>query len=334
VGLFGGGDQVDIIRGDSYYQSYICHLPRSTLELALASHYDCLEGVVFPSICDVVRNLSGMWQMLFPDRWVGYLDLPQTFDPATGGRFYRQELSRLAAELAARGARVLTDDALRAAIADENRRRAALERLDALRREQPWRVPVSHAYVVARAGNLLTAAEHAGFVDAFVAAAARREAQPLDNVRVVLAGTFCEQPPLGLLRVLERAGCDIVDDDLQMGLRFIEGPIDEDARDPLGALVGAYLTRGSACAFRYIGDGDKGRALVERVRRAGADGVVFGAASFCDPALLDQPMLEAALEAEGIPHFGFKYAENTGQFQVIREQAGAFSDAVRLWEVT
>jgi len=67
--------------------------------------------------------------------------------------------------------------------------------------------------------------------------------------------------------------------------------------------------------------------------RSNADGVIFAAASFCDPALLDQPMLEAALESAGIPFTSFKFAENTGQFQVIREQAGAFSDAVRLWEV-
>jgi benzoyl-CoA reductase subunit C len=43
-------------------------------------------------------------------------------------------------------------------------------------------------------------------------------------------------------------------------------------------------------------------------------------------------MLEAACEKARIPFTSFKYAENTGQFQVIREQAGAFSDAVRLWE--
>ena len=34
VGLFGGGEDVEIIKGDAFYQSYICHLPRSTIELA------------------------------------------------------------------------------------------------------------------------------------------------------------------------------------------------------------------------------------------------------------------------------------------------------------
>ena len=45
-------------------------------------------------------------------------------------------------------------------------------------------------------------------------------------------------------------------------------------------------------------------------------------------------MLEAALDEAGISHTNFKFSENTGQFQVIREQAGAFSDSVKLWGET
>src|SRR5437867_8495285 len=32
VGVFGGGSEVEIIRGDACFQSYICHIPRSTVE--------------------------------------------------------------------------------------------------------------------------------------------------------------------------------------------------------------------------------------------------------------------------------------------------------------
>ena len=60
VGIMGGGDQMEIIRGDAYFQSYICHIPRSTIELGLSGRLDCMDGVLFPAICDVVRNLSGM----------------------------------------------------------------------------------------------------------------------------------------------------------------------------------------------------------------------------------------------------------------------------------
>ncbi len=92
VGIFGGGDQLEVIQGDAYYQSYICRIPRSTLELGLTGRLDCLDGMLFPSICDVIRNLSGMWQILFKDKYVKYFDLPQNYDDGTGGRFYMQEM--------------------------------------------------------------------------------------------------------------------------------------------------------------------------------------------------------------------------------------------------
>ncbi len=333
VGVFGAGAQIDIIRGDSYFQSYMCHIPRSTLELALNGHLDAFDGMLFPSICDVIRNLGGMWRMLFPERYAFYLDLPQDFDLAVGGRFYLEQLRTIARDLEARGARPLTTAALGASIDDENARRERLAALDALRRREPWRVRCSEAYLMVRAGTLMLAREHTALLDAFLAAAATRPARVFDNARVVMVGSFCEQPPIELLRTLERAGCDILDDDLQLGLRMIERPIAvPDGGDPLAALAHGYLEHGAATASRYIAEGVKGAALIEKVKACGADGVVFAAASFCDPALLDQPMLEAALDAAGIPHTSFKFAENTGQFQTIREQAGAFSDAVKLWE--
>ena len=42
-------------------------------------------------------------------------------------------------------------------------------------------------------------------------------------------------------------------------------------------------------------------------------------------------MLQSALDEEGISYTAFKYAENTGQMQPIREQAGTFADTIKLW---
>jgi benzoyl-CoA reductase subunit C len=81
----------------------------------------------------------------------------------------------------------------------------------------------------------------------------------------------------------------------------------------------------------YIADRPKGEALVTRCRQRKGEGVIFCAASFCDPALLDQPMLATAVEAAKIPYTEFKFSENTGQFQAIKEQTGTFSDSLKLW---
>jgi benzoyl-CoA reductase subunit C len=332
VAIFGGGDDLEIIRGDSYFQSYICHIPRSTVELGLSGHLDALDGMLFPSICDVIRNLGGMWKMLFPQKFASYVDLPQNFDPEVGGRFYAGELRRIAYELAKIGAQPLRAGALREAIDREDRRRAAIEALDAIRRAEPSRLRASEAYLALRAGAALTAEEHEGLLRDIARTVAERKARVVDNVRVLVVGAFCEQPPFELIVALEKAGCDIVDDDFQLGLRMIEGRIDaRKGEDPIDALSRAFLLRGQDTASRYEGEKEKGASLVARARALQVDGVIFAAASFCDPALLDQPMLERALDRASVPHTSFKYAENTGNLGTIREQAGAFSDSVKLW---
>ncbi|HXQ25693.1 MAG TPA: benzoyl-CoA reductase subunit C [Candidatus Acidoferrales bacterium] len=331
VGVMGGGDRLEIVRGDAYFQSYICHIPRSTIELALSQRLDALDGMLFPSICDVIRNLSGMWMMLFPDRYVRYMDVPQNYDPAAGGRFWRQELSALRDDLARLAGSPVSDDALRHSIALYNEHRRAIRELYEARSREPWLFPASELYLVLRAGNILPVESHTEMLREYMRLAPlEQERREQDQSRVVIVGMFCEQPPLGLLITLERAGCWVVDDDWMLGLRWLKGDVPLDG-DPLEKLANAFLTQSVSNASRYEPLGHRGKWLVESVRRTRAEGVIFCAASFCDPALLDQPMLVAALDAAAIPHTQFKYSEDTGQFAVIREQAGTFSDSIRLW---
>lgn len=331
VGIVGGGDRLEIIRGDAYFQSYICHIPRSTIELALSGRLDALDGMLFPSICDVIRNLSGMWQLLFPDRYVRYVDVPQNFDPAVGGRFWRAELDGLGDDFQRLTGQRLTDERLRSAIAVYNENRAAIRELYAVRSAAPWSFPAAEMYQVLRAGNLLPPDEHTTLVRDYIREASRDpDRRDQDRSRVVLVGMFCEQPPIGLLLTLERAGCWIVDDDLLLGLRWLQDDVPLEG-DPLENLTQAFLDQHVRTASMYEPDGKRGSWLVDSVRRHRAEGVIFCAASFCDPALLDQPMLVAALDRASIPHTEFKFSEDTGQFAVIREQAGTFSDSIRLW---
>ena len=334
VGVLGASERLEIIRGDAYFQSYICHIPRSTIELALTGRLDVLEGMLFPSICDVIRNLSGMWKLLFPDRYVRYVDVPQNFDHEVGGAFWRRELEELWRDLGELGGGEAGDEELRHSIAVYNENRREIRELYAARSRAPWLYPAAELYLVVRAGTVLPPEEHTEMVRSYrELAAAESDRHEQDLSRVVVVGTFCEQPPLGLLLTLERAGCSIVDDDLLLGLRWLTTDVPTDG-DPLQRLAAAYLESSCQTASVYQPEGRRGGWLVESVRRNLAEGVVFCAPSFCDPALLEQPMLVDALAAEGIPHTQFKYSENTGQFAVIREQAGTFSDSIRLWSET
>ncbi len=331
VGVHGGGDQVEIIRGDAYYQSYICHLPRSVVELALSGRLDCLSGMLFPSTCDVIRNLSGAWQVLKPDTYVRYLDLPQGGAPELMTEFWAEELRVLHRDLARLAGVEVSQDRLRDSIALYNRVREVVRALYRARRDHPERVPSEELYLVLRAGEVMPPEEFLEFGAAYLAEVAASTASPRDNSRVVVVGAFCEQPPLGLIKTLERAGCYIVDDDFLVGNRTITRPVATEG-DPYVALSAAVVHHAVKCPVFYEPDpGGKKRVVPDLAREARADGVIFAAPSFCDPALLDRPMLRAGAEAAEVPCIAFKYSENTGQFQQFREQAGTFSDAIKLW---
>ncbi len=328
----GAGDRIETIRGDAYYQSYICHLPRSMLELGLLGHLDALDGMIFPNTCDVIRNLSGVWQSTFPQHVVRFIDPPQTAEPASAAAYLRHELTTLFRDLCARSGVAPTAARLHAAIADLAAAHAGARDLANARREQPWNLPIDEVYLLRRAADSMPPPAWTELARAYIAAASARGRKPEDRIRVCLVGAFCEQPPRALLRAAERAGCYIVDDDLTVGVEPNgPDPTVGDDGDPMAAIVDAWLHATRPSAVRYDQHGQAGRELVERVKVNRADGVLFAAPSFCDPALLDQPRLTRVLDQHAVPYTAFKYSENTGQFQAIREQAGTFADSVKLW---
>jgi benzoyl-CoA reductase subunit C len=334
LGVVGGGDQLEVIHGDAFYQSYICRIPRSTVELGVSGRLDFVDGMLFPSICDVIRNLSGMWKLMFPNVYVRYFDVPQNYKDEIGGNFYIGELSELMQAFGELRGRPISDDELRNSITVYNENRRLVHDLYTFRAQRPWQAPAAEVYLLMRAGLVLPVEEHSVMLRDYLAAAANEERPRRDNCRIVLTGVFCEQPPLNLIKSLELAGCYVVDDDLLLVTRWLTADVPTEG-NPLQNLALAFLHHSESTAAKYEPNlKEKGQHLVRAVRRTNAEGVIFACPSFCDPALLDRPMLQHVLKEADIPFIAFKYAENSGQMQPIREQAGTFSDSIKLWSGT
>ena len=116
-----------------------------------------------------------------------------------------------------------------------------------------------------------------------------------DNARVVINGSFCEQPPLALIKSIEMSGCYVVDDDFMLVTRWLLDEVPADG-NPLEELSKAFLHRSATTAAKYDATREeKGVFLLKQVKTRGAEGVIFAAPSFCDPALLERPMLQDVL---------------------------------------
>ena len=301
------------------------------IELAQSGRLDFLSAMLFPSTCDVIRNLSGVWQLQYPKLYVRYLDLPQVAEPALAAEFWAGDMRTLWQDLCKIAERKPDENALRVSIDLYNRYRDVVRELYQARRDKPWRFTTEELYLLLRAGEVVPAEIFMEKARDFLAATDAEPGRMRDCCRVMVVGAFCEQPPLGLIKTIERSGCYIVEDDFLLGNRLLDAPV-PDGPDPIAALAETFAHHARKTSILYESDPlGKKKLVAQRARAAQSDGVIFASASFCDPALLDRPMLRAGAEAAGIPCIAFKYAENTGQFQQFREQAGTFADAIKLW---
>jgi benzoyl-CoA reductase subunit C len=332
VGIFGGGDQKQIIKGDAYYQSYICHIPRSIIEIALDKHMEHIDGFIFPSICDVIRNLSGIFKQLKIGKFVKYMDFPQNFLPEIGGVFYRQEMEHVLKYIKEINNKEVTTEDLNKSIKLYNKNRKLIEFIYSIRQEYPWRLSIADVYAIIRAGTVIPVEEHNAILEQVCRFIKEDIGTPQDKIKVVISGAFCEQPALGLIRAIEEAGCYVVDDDYMLGSRMILGDIDASTNNPLEAIALSYINQSQYSSSIYDVDNPKENRLAKIVENRGADGVIFASASFCDPSLLDAPIFQNAFDKMGIRYIAFQYSENINQFKVIKEQVGTFSDSIKLWE--
>jgi benzoyl-CoA reductase subunit C len=327
VSLYGGWGRVEIDHADSRLQSFVCSITRSTLELGLTGRLGGFDGMVFTNICDVARNLSGVWTRNFPGMMMEYLHLPQNVESPSALPYFVGELERLSSSVERLSGNAREDGALRESLALYNRGRALLGEIEALRREVPWKVKATEWYLLLRLGALLPKEDHVALLESARDRFAGSPRRPRDGVRVLLLGAFCEQPPLELVRTLEDAGCFVVEDDLALGQRWYTAPVREDG-DPLQRLAEAYLTASRPSSVRHHGAHPRQRNLVARAKALRVDGVVFATAKFCEPALYDYVLYKEALEAAGVPHLHLEYEEKMSAFEQPRTQVETFVESV------
>ncbi len=327
LALLGGGTSVELTHADARFQSFVCSVAKSSLELGFQGIVKGVDGFVFSNICDVARNLSAIWKRNFPDAFVEYLHLPQNSTSPSVPTYTANEFRRLAAAFEqAFGLRV-TEPALAKSIETYNTLRARIRALYAFRIAEPQRLLTTELYVALRAATCVPPEESIAWLDALLEGLPRRDARPRDRLRVVVEGAFCEQPPIGLLEVLEEAGCYVVEDDLLLGWRWFTSDVATDG-DPFDRLGAAYVNQAVPSSTRHEGREHRSVGLIEKVRRSKAQAVIFMPAKFCEPALFDYVLMKQGLERASIPHMIVEFEEKMWTFERTRNEIETFVESM------
>ncbi|HTT25716.1 MAG TPA: 2-hydroxyacyl-CoA dehydratase [Thermoplasmata archaeon] len=325
VAMQGGGENLEISRADAALGSFLCSISKSTLEMALTGLLDPFAAFVFPYICDVSRNLEGIFSRVLPNTTTHMLHLPQNFTSPATVPFLLAEYRDLLGKLERIAGRAYAPEDLAASLALFNEQRALTHRLVAIKRETPWACSLPEIYLLQRLGGLLPREVAVPMLRRAIREIEGRQRKAKDAIRVLVVGPFCEQPTLDLLQLVEDVGCYVVGDELQMLHRWT--PAVQPGDDPLKALARAYVDAPIDIGVRATPT-TKAAAVLARVDACRAQGVLFLTAKFCEPALEDVVLYRRALDERHVPYLHMEFEEKATTFELARLQLETFVESI------
>ncbi len=326
VSLQGASGGVSLDMATAHTQSFVCSISRSVFQMALQGNLEVFDGLIFSNICDVARNLSGITKRNMA-KYVDYIHFPVNNSSSHAAAYLRDEYLRIGEGLANVAGTRLDAEKLRASISLHNEKRRLLRRLAALRRERPEIIPYAEWYSVIRASAVMPASEYASALASYLDEASARTSKSMDKIRVAVIGNFCEQIPVMLMKVIEDAGCYVVNDEALIGNRWLQD-VRTEGDDPVLSLAEAYIGNREPLTVRFHPEVDKQEHIEAFVKSLRADGVIFCTPKFCEPALYDYMIYKAPLEKRKTPYLHLEYEESSSSFEHVRTMAETFAESI------
>lgn len=310
----------DTHQADKLLQAFSCSFARSVLDSALENEWPFLNLVMFSHTCDTMQNVADLWRAHSPQTEVVIVSVPSRTHGELPIRYYTAELERVRNVLD-KGSGTLSDEKIESAINLYAEHRKAMNELNNLRACHPDLLTGTQMAILYLSAFLMDREEHLARIKPIVEALQTSPTSTNGGVpRIFVAGGMCRH--FSFIELIESAGCRVVGDDLCVGTRSFAFADVKGSR-PLESLARAYLARTPCPAF-FCSSRQPGDALVEAVRKANADGVVFLLTSFCDPVAFDHVPMMQSISMAGIPALTLTVEQNRDPSEQLRTRIAAF----------
>jgi len=283
---------LETANANAHLQPYICSVVRSGLELILQEKTRMLDGFLFPHTCDSIQNLASI-----VNDYLG-LEIPCTFfyhPKAPFGKgsrdYYLSQLKILTGELEKHFGPMDPDELKRRVEQGLDMQKRLADAYE-LRRKGELAVSNTSFYRNVRLAEYLHPDD---FVSGFETFLAVSKGENPKGPAIILSGIL---PHPEILRLLDQQGVRVVDDDLLNCNRRMPLTLGR-AQDPYEILVENYFamppcpTRGSSIQERLD-------FMTDKVRKSGAQGIIFCGIKFCEPEWFDVPQMVAAAKDAGL----------------------------------
>ncbi|MDY6892522.1 MAG: 2-hydroxyacyl-CoA dehydratase family protein [Chloroflexota bacterium] len=314
------GSHEEATEGDLHFPTNVCPYPKSCLDQALKGHYDYLDGVVVPNVCDMIRAMYGAWKLNAGIPYVHFLEVPQRISPH-GVEFFRQALVQFQGLLEEISGNSISSESLRDAIDVYNRNRSLLREACELRGKRLLSGVELQEMVIS--SMLMPKEEHNQLMSLYLEEV-RQRSPATDGVRIFISASMLDDTDF--LELIEECGGSIVADDMPMGSRYFFHSVDS-AEEPLLALAQRYLNR-IPCPRKMLPQ-DRYHYIQETMAGFDVQGAIIHNLKACDCHLYEYPYLKEKLEAQGLPVLFFRGEETEAELETQRDDIEAFIEMLR-----
>ncbi len=315
------GNNLPINNANSHLQVFGCSVARSILELELSGKAEMVDAYAFTSLCDTLINLREIYRGLFSKPTLE-LSMPITRTVEARKTYLTSVLDTVIRELESITGQAITEDLLAEASHLYGRTRELQRQFYQIRRENPGLISNHDFYIVIKTGFFLPKKEYNSLLEGLLKNLQKAETPSGKRIRVVQTGLVFD--PIQIYRILDKYGIDIVDDDMANGWRTVSK--EQLSVSNIVEGVTEYLFNPAPCCCLYNPDKDRHDYLVEKVRSAHADGVLFWYTNFCEPDAFDTPQLVARLKKENISTASIDVELTMTNFDAIETRIHAFSE--------
>lgn len=318
------GSYGEIAMAKEYFPAFYCSIVQRTMEMALDGTLDCLSGIMVSIQCDSLKALGQNIKRAIGDK-VPYIHvaMAQHRKIEVGIDFNETQYRKVKKQLEEISGREITDEAVEDAIKLYNKSKILMKEFVELAAKHPDVITPSWRSKILINAQYMDRAEYVANLQELNEALKNREVTPWKGVKIVTTGIITNSHSLN--EIFEENNMAVVDDEVAQESRQFRALVDENTGNPIRALA-KYLGDIEGCSLLYDPEKLRSDIIIDKVKKSGADGVVYVQAKFCDPEEFDYPIFKKALEKEGIKLVMIETDQQMTNFEQARTSLQTFAE--------
>jgi bcr-type benzoyl-CoA reductase subunit C len=320
-------EQITVGHGSLY--PFFCGYTRSVVDQATKGQFEFLDAIMFGDHCVQLLSAADVVRVKNPDLHVGFHQLIPALRDNWSFENAERTLRRCIEDIEAQLGVSVQEDDIAASVRLFNENRRLIRELYARRRAGEIALSGREMQMIVKSSMVMDKAEHTARLRELAAGG-----EPSAGMPVYVSGHMCHAPKPEILDMIEECGARIVDDDLYTGYRFVSLDVEETG-DPVKALTAWYIARNDVvpCPTRLDPSIDWDGWLLEKVREAGAQGLIVLLVKFCEPHYFYYPRIKQAFEAAGVPHLLLETEHDMSALGNLRTRIEAFVELLKRKEL-